>query len=352
MIWVENFWQLSRCETKCEKRHVHTFVHPETTTRSSRYTAGWGTSGEFLRRIFRAPPRVTATTRFPSALFGLTVAGVRVPLFAHVSSAHHSKIHMSASKRPSEVIDLSSEEEEPVAPKRQATAVLPTRLRGVPCPEGWGVHAGSLLVWRHLSPQPASKIAAFDFDGCLARTLLGGNDPNAWSMQFPHVPAVLATLVANGYSVVVVTNESMDRFKKPEAVAKAIAKKCGRLEGFAKAAGVPLLVLCATAKDEFRKPNIGCWNYLTGTVQAGHEVDLASSFFVGDAAGRVGYARTSGLSSSALPRPFALLSLNVFGSILAAAATTATVIRRLPPQSDCRSSMRRPSFASATRRET
>jgi len=237
----------------------------------------------------------TATTRFPAALVGLTAASVRVPLPARVSAAYHQPhIHMSASKRPSDVIELSSgDEEEPPAPKRQATPALATpalatRLRGVPVPRGWGVHAGSLLVWRHMSPQPASRIAAFDFDGCLARTSLGGNDPNAWSMQFPHVPAVLAELAAGGHSLVVVTNESMDRFKKPEAVAKAIAKKCGRLEGFAKAAGVPLLVLCATAKDEFRKPGVGCWSYLTGTAQAGHKVDVASSFFVGDAAGRAG----------------------------------------------------------------
>ena len=249
----------------------------------------------------------TATTRFPAALVGLTAASVRVPLPARVSAAYHQpQIHMSASKRPSDVIELSSgDEEEPPAPKRQATPALATpalatpalatpalatRLRGVPVPAGWGVHAGSLLVWRHMSPQPASRIAAFDFDGCLARTPLGGNDPNAWSMQFPHVPAVLAKLAAGGHSLVVVTNESMDRFKKPEAVAKAIAKKCGRLEGFAKAAGVPLLVLCATAKDEFRKPGVGCWSYLTGTAQAGHKVDVASSFFVGDAAGRAGCA--------------------------------------------------------------
>merc|ERR1712054_532509 len=85
-------------------------------------------------------------------------------------------------------------------------------------------------------------------------------------MQFAHVPSVLASLASSGYSLVVVTNESMDRLKKPEAIAKAIAKKCGRLEGFAKAAGVPLVVLCATAKagygivalshsDRFRRHN-------------------------------------------------------------------------------------------------
>jgi len=161
-------------------------------------------------------------------------------------------------------------------------------LRGVPVPPGWGVHDGSLLVWRHMDPSASAKVAAFDFDGCLANTPLGGNDPNAWSMQFPHVPVVLAKLAASGHTLVVVTNESMDRLKKPEAIAACLRKKCGRLEGFAKAAGLPLLVLCATAKDGYRKPGQGCWTFLTSTAYPGLVVDKSASCFVGDAAGRPG----------------------------------------------------------------
>mmetsp|Transcript_17474 Transcript_17474/g.44758 ORF Transcript_17474/g.44758 Transcript_17474/m.44758 type:complete len:351 (+) Transcript_17474:77-1129(+) len=176
----------------------------------------------------------------------------------------------------------------PMAPlfAAQASTSLGSTLRGVPVPSGWGVHGSSLLVWRFMDPQPSSKVAAFDFDGCLAKTSLGGNDPNAWKMQFPHVPEVLAKLVASGHTIVIITNESMDRLKKPEAIASCIAKKCGRLAGFARATAVPLLVLCATAKDSFRKPAIGCWKYTTETAYPGGHIDLKSSFFVGDAAGR------------------------------------------------------------------
>jgi len=151
-----------------------------------------------------------------------------------------------------------------------------------------GADDGSLLVWRHMDPSASAKVAAFDFDGCLANTPLGGNDPNAWSMQFPHVPVVLAKLAASGHTLVVVTNESMDRLKKPEAIAACLRKKCGRLEGFAKAAGLPLLVLCATAKDGYRKPGQGCWTFLTSTAYPGLVVDKSASCFVGDAAGRPG----------------------------------------------------------------
>ena len=107
-------------------------------------------------------------------------------------------------------------------------------------------------------------------------------------MLYPHVPNVLASLSAQGYSLVVVTNESMDRLKKPDAIRKCIEKKCGRLEAFARAVSVPLLVLCATAKDHFRKPSSGCWDYMVGAASDGAAIDRSASFFVGDAAGRVG----------------------------------------------------------------
>lgn len=211
-----------------------------------------------------------------------------------------STLLMSA-KRASEPIDLgSTDEDEPAepAPKRAASGTssssglsLPSgaaALRGVPVPSGWSVQGGSLLVRAFGEPTPSATIAAFDFDGCVANTPLGGNDPNAWSMQFAHVPAVLKALHAAGHSIVLVTNESMDRFKKPDAIRSAILKKTGRLAGFAAAANVPMLALCATAKDDFRKPATGAWTFLRDHANAGVPIDRAASFFVGDAAGRPG----------------------------------------------------------------
>jgi bifunctional polynucleotide phosphatase/kinase len=105
-------------------------------------------------------------------------------------------------------------------------------------------------------------------------------------MKFPHVPAVLASLHASGHAIVIVTNESMDRFKKPDVIRSAMMKKTGRLAGFAAAANVPMLALCATAKDAFRKPGTAAWSFFCEQANGGVKVDTGASFFVGDAAGR------------------------------------------------------------------
>ena len=52
--------------------------------------------------------------------------------------------------------------------------------------------------------------------------------------------------------------------------------------------GVPMLVLCATAKDGYRKPSTGAWRHLGEEASDSVRPDLASSFYVGDAAGRPG----------------------------------------------------------------
>lgn len=52
---------------------------------------------------------------------------------------------------------------------------------------------------------------------------------------------------------------------------------------------MPALVMCATLKDEMRKPNPGMWDHmaqLQGGLNGGLVPDKAASFFVGDAAGR------------------------------------------------------------------
>ena len=103
----------------------------------------------------------------------------------------------SRSGLPVDVIELSDGEDEPGAStalrSERERDVCPTLrpLRGVEVPPGWSVVGGSLLVWSHLSPTPSTRIAAFDFDDTLAKTALGGFDPNAWTNLFPHVPAVL-----------------------------------------------------------------------------------------------------------------------------------------------------------------
>ncbi len=265
--------------------------------------------------------RSVATAPLSLLTAALAFAG-RAPAL-RLRSTHSILAKMSASnggsaeKRSAESIDLgSTDEDEPETPSKAArttaaaasmassaaaaaaasssttTVTVPagaSTLRAVKVPPGWSVHGGSLLVKSYGALTSSTKIAAFDFDGCLARTPLGGNDPNAWSMQYKHVPSVLASLHASGHAIVIVTNESMDRLKKEEAIRNNILKKCGRLDGFAKAcAPTPILCLCATAKDSYRKPETGAWSFFTSQCNGGVVPEVAKSFFVGDAAGRPG----------------------------------------------------------------
>eukprot|EP00050_Salpingoeca_kvevrii_P020663 m.101188 g.101188 ORF g.101188 m.101188 type:complete len:353 (-) comp8958_c0_seq3:48-1106(-) len=154
-------------------------------------------------------------------------------------------------------------------------------------PAAWTAHR-TVLVHEHKSPSSSSKIAAFDFDGCLARTSPAGFSPDAWSMKYAVVPSVLTDLHARGYKIVIFTNESTDRFKKREVLERVIAKKTGRLSGFLAAAGVPCQVFIMLCKDEFRKPSAGAWRLLETHFNQDVAIDKASSFFVGDAAGRKG----------------------------------------------------------------
>ena len=45
--------------------------------------------------------------------------------------------------------------------------------------------------------------------------------------------------------------------------------------------------MVSTAYDSFRKPNTGMWDFVCKSCNGEVKVDKSSSFFVGDAAGRV-----------------------------------------------------------------
>mmetsp|Transcript_129722 Transcript_129722/g.258792 ORF Transcript_129722/g.258792 Transcript_129722/m.258792 type:complete len:346 (+) Transcript_129722:50-1087(+) len=203
------------------------------------------------------------------------------------SPAKATGVHVSTSKpltTAKREAESLKQEGPPVKRLLQSFGASST-LRGVRVPSGWS-SVDSLLVKTDPACKATSKIAAFDFDDCLAKTSMAGFDPNAWKMLFAHVPTVLKKLHSSGHKIVIITNESMERFKQPDAIMKAILKKTGRLDGFAAACDVPMQLLCATAKDEYRKPAIGAWTFLVNRGNGSVKPDLSSSFFVGDAAGR------------------------------------------------------------------
>lgn len=157
--------------------------------------------------------------------------------------------------------------------------------------DGW-VWDGTLMAREtigDLTPTPGDKIAAFDYDGCLANTSLFKKGPDAWSLLFPTIPQCLKELLENGYRLVIMSNQAAIG-KAKDSKEKTIAEKKGRFDGFVKLVNMPFTVLAATAKtdvpDRFRKPAAGMWEYLEAHLNGGIKIDRAKSFFVGDAAGR------------------------------------------------------------------
>ncbi|KAJ9642526.1 DNA kinase/phosphatase Pnk1 [Coniosporium tulheliwenetii] len=55
---------------------------------------------------------------------------------------------------------------------------------------------------------------------------------------------------------------------------------------------LPISIYAATSRDRFRKPRTGMWEQLLEdfNLTAAHQVDLDTSFFVGDAGGRTGHS--------------------------------------------------------------
>lgn len=162
------------------------------------------------------------------------------------------------------------------------------RLNGavVPLPPGWGCHGDSVLHRQFGSAPPSELVAAFDFDGCLAVTSLGGTDPNAWRLKHPGTVTVLSEYAAKGYKLVIFSNESLARYKKTEVIGNHVVKKTSRLAAFVAATGLPWQVFTMVQKNEYRKPGRRAWDHFVQEHNGGRPIDLTRSFYVGDAAGR------------------------------------------------------------------
>lgn len=94
-----------------------------------------------------------------------------------------------------------------VAPR--GSLVLVPALRGTRLPPGWRAFDDSLLVWStgaQRAPRASARIAGFDFDDTVAT--YNKADPTQWEMVFPHVPAVMRRLDADGFQIVIVSNQA------------------------------------------------------------------------------------------------------------------------------------------------
>jgi bifunctional polynucleotide phosphatase/kinase len=164
----------------------------------------------------------------------------------------------------------------------------------------WRIIKSTLIVGRYgnpFAPSPTRtlpvKIAAFDLDD----TLIIPSGPNRWvrsasSWKWFHasVPAKLKQLHNDGYVVVVLSNQANVIVKKANELHDPASlrnlKAC--LNAAFNSLDVPLSFYAATGEDHFRKPRTGMWDELLGDYDLRDDgaVDLANSFYIGDAAGR------------------------------------------------------------------
>ncbi|KAK8527497.1 hypothetical protein V6N13_085326 [Hibiscus sabdariffa] len=157
----------------------------------------------------------------------------------------------------------------------------------------WKAFQTVIFLERDDGLHDSGKIAAFDFDGCLANTSVKRVGADAWSLMYPSIPEKLQSLYEEGFKLVIFTNESnIDRWKNKRQV--AVDSKIGRLNNFIKQVKVPMQAFIACgigssggkADDPFRKPNPGMWHIMEKQFNSGIPIDMDQSFYVGDAAGR------------------------------------------------------------------
>ncbi|KAF5330357.1 hypothetical protein D9619_005663 [Psilocybe cf. subviscida] len=136
---------------------------------------------------------------------------------------------------------------------------------------------GSCLHGINLQPAATSKVAALDLDGTLIKQEFGKSNFAWWNSR---VPQKLRDLHGSGHSIIIISNQGI----KPAAL-KTWKEK---ISSIAKSLeDVPFRLLAATQKDQYRKPMPGMWYEVERIFsEEGVAIDKASSFFVGDAAGR------------------------------------------------------------------
>ncbi|CAE7824838.1 Pnkp [Symbiodinium sp. CCMP2592] len=148
----------------------------------------------------------------------------------------------------------------------------------------WREAAPSLLVREDPASKPTAKVAGFDLNDTLVSSKIGAPGYQVtvsdWIFYSEAVPRRIAELHDQGYRLVIFTNQGNIRSALDGKRAEAFK---GYVDDFAKKLEVPCLVLASTQRDKDCKPNTGMWEHLAKV--NGVAIDLAESFYIGDAAG-------------------------------------------------------------------
>lgn len=149
-------------------------------------------------------------------------------------------------------------------------------------PGQWSRPNASLLIYiasdigRYIR-NPA-LIAGFDLDHTLINNMSGETFSRGLEdvVVMPNRIQVLQDLIKRGYTVVIFTNQSSRSEKET-------ATKFARVDHALKLLNLPVILMMATAKDQYRKPDVSMWSELLKLIPS---VDMTNSFYVGDAANR------------------------------------------------------------------
>ncbi|KAH8697178.1 putative DNA 3'-phosphatase Tpp1 [Talaromyces proteolyticus] len=168
----------------------------------------------------------------------------------------------------------------------------------------WRIVNKSLIVGKYASESKGtdkvhtgkrSRVAAFDFDSTLISTASGNRfarDASDWKWWNNKVPERLKQLNADGYQVIVVSNQKkislQSEIKGGRTESKSLTTFKEKALVVMRQLDIPLSIYAATQYDEYRKPRTGMWKEFLDDydLDVDSRLDLEESFFVGDAAGR------------------------------------------------------------------
>jgi len=153
-----------------------------------------------------------------------------------------------------------------------------------PAPESKWMSHEQLEVFISKGVVHQRKIAGFDIDGTIIITKSGRTfptGPDDWQIIYPDVFGKLKSLHKDGYKIVFFTNQlgvakgktNLDHLKT-------------KFENVIQKLQIPVQVFIATHEGKNRKPNDGMWKKLQQRHNGGIDIDISSSLYVGDAAGR------------------------------------------------------------------
>ena len=139
-------------------------------------------------------------------------------------------------------------------------------------------------MFADFATKPSEKIASFDMDSTLILTKSGktfAQNASDWLWWNPAVPRKLKEAYEDGFKIVIISNQA--GVSAGKTTSSTLKSKFIQLY---KSLKIPFQALCATESDSNRKPSVGMWKYFTSKCNGGVKVDMKSSFYCGDAAGR------------------------------------------------------------------